>query len=292
MRDLSPRQLGLWMAFMGMLVISTDSLITRAADAAGWDVAFWYGVFTTPSMLVYLTISERGRPLAAVRRSGWIVLLSGGLQMISTTAFILAVKNTTVANVVVIIAAAPLITAIVARVLLGERVSTRTWTAIAVAMAGILVVVSGSLGGGGFTGDLLAVVAISAFALNLTIWRRRPEMSRILVLAVAGVTTAGVAATQAEILGHSTKTYLLIALMGLALGPIGRIALASATRYLPAAEVSLFTPVETVAASLWAWIFFTEVPGPTTWVGGAAIVAAVVYGTALAPAVVPSAPAD
>ncbi len=272
------------MALVGMLVISTDSLITRAADAEGWDVAFWYGAFSAPAMALYLTISEDDGPIAAVRRSGWLVLVSGALQTISTTAFILAIKNTTVANVVVIIAAAPLITAVLARVLLGERTQRRTWTGIALAMIGILIVVSGSVGGGGFTGDLLAVVAITAFGLNLTIWRRMPEMSRILVLAVAGVITATVAATQAQILGHPTKTYLLIGLMGLALGPLGRVSLASATRYLTAAEVSLFTPVETIAASLWAWLFFSEVPGTRTWVGGAAIIAALIYGIVMAPA--------
>lgn len=271
------------MAFFGMLIISTDSLITRAADAEGWDVAFWYGAFSAPAMALYLTVAERGRPLEAARRSGPLVIVSGVLQTVSTTAFILAIKNTTVANVVVIIAAAPLVTAVLARLLLGERATARTWTAIAMAMGGILVVVSGSLGGGGFTGDLLAVVAITAFALNLTIWRRHPEMSRILVLTIAGVTTATAAASRATILGHPARTYLLIGLMGLLLGPLGRVALASATRYLTAAEVSLFTPVETVAATLWAWLFFTEVPGPTTWGGGLAIVAAVVYGTVLAP---------
>ncbi len=274
------RTVGVLLAFFGMLIISSDSLITRAADAGGWTVAFWYGVFTTPAMATYLTISERGRPLGTVRRSGWMVLVSGLLQMASTTAFILAIKNTSVANVVVIIAAAPLVTAVLAWLLLGERTSRRASAAIAMAMCGIVLVVSGSFGGGGLTGDLLAVVAITTFGLNLTIWRNRPDMSRTLVMAIAGVASAVVAAPLAQIFGHQTRTYLLLALMGLVLGPLGRIALASATRYLPAAEVSLFTPVETVAASLWAWIFFQEVPPNRTLAGGVVILAAVVFGTA------------
>lgn len=273
------RTVGVLLAFFGMLIISSDSLITRAADAGGWTVAFWYGVFTTPAMAAYLVVSERGHPMDAVRRSGRMVLVSGLLQMASTTAFILAIKNTSVANVVVIVAAAPLVTAVLAWLLLGERTSRRASAAIALAMCGILLVVSGSFGGGGITGDLLAVVAITTFGLNLTIWRSRPEMSRILVMAIAGVASAIVAWPLADIFGHQTRTYLLLALMGLILGPLGRIALASATRYLPAAEVSLFTPVETVAASLWAWLFFEEVPPDRTLIGGAIIVAAVVYGT-------------
>ena len=140
--------------------------------------------------------------------------MSGLLQMVSTTAFILAVKNTTVANVVVIIAAAPLITAILAWLLLGERTSRRTWLAIAMAMVGILIVVTGSLGGGGLLGDLLAVLAITAFGFNLVIWRRWPEISRILVLVVSGISTAIVTAPFAEVVGHEPRTYLLIALMG------------------------------------------------------------------------------
>ncbi len=283
MKDLPPRTLGILLAFFGMLTISTDSLITRAADAEGWDVAFWYGVFTTPAMLAYLMVAEKGRPIAAFRRSGRLVWVSAMLQMVSTTAFILAVKNTTVANVVVIIAAAPLVTAVLAWVLLGERTNNRTWIAIGLAMGGILVVVSGSLGGGGLTGDLLAVVAILGFGLNLVVWRLRPEMSRVLVIALAGPASAVVAAFQAQILGHSLRTYLLIALMGIVLGPFGRVALASATRYLTAAEVSLFAPVETVAASLWAWLFFSEVPPGATLIGGAAILIGLLYGTVFAP---------
>lgn len=279
-RRLTGRTVGFILAFSGMLFVSTDSLITRAADTGGWTVAFWYGVFTTPAMLVYLTVTEGGHPMAAVRRSGRMVVVSGGLQMISTTAFILAVKNTSIANVVVIIAAAPLVTAVLAWFLLSERTSRRATVAIAFAMVGILIVVSGSFGGGGLTGDMLAVVAIASFGFNLIIWRRWPDMSKSLVLAIAGVLSAIVAAPLGDLFGHTTETYLLLALMGFVFGPLGRIALASATRYLPAAEVSLFAPVETVTASLWAWLFFEEVPPNRTLAGGAIILAAVLYGTA------------
>ncbi len=285
LKDISPRTLGLVLAFSGMLVISTESAITRTADAEGWDVAFWYGVFTTPAMFVYLLIAERGDLVDVVRRNGPMVLVSGMLQMVSTTAFILAVKNTTIANVVVIIAAAPLVTGVLAWVLLGERLTRRTWIAIALAMGGILIVVSGSLGGGGITGDLLAVLAIVSFGFNLVIWRQWPDMSRTLVITIAGAASALIAAPQAQIFDHPARTYLLVGLMGAVLGPFGRIALASATRYLPAAEVSLFAPVETIAASLWGWLFFSEVPATATLIGGVAILGGLLYGTVFAPTV-------
>ncbi len=262
-----------------MLSISTDSIITRAAEADGWDVAFWYGVMSAPAMAFYLTVAERGRPIAAWHRSGSLVLVSGLLQMASTTAFILAIKNTSVANVVVIIAAAPMITAILALALWGERLDTRLVLAIALAFVGILIVVSGSLGSGGLAGDLLAIGAVVSFGLNLVIWRRHPEMSRILVVALSGVGAALIAAGPAQITGHPSSTYLLIALMAVVFGPVGRVALASATRHLPAAQVSLFAPIETVAATSLAWVFFSEKPGLRSVVGGVIIVTAVLLGT-------------
>ena len=97
---------------------------------------------------------------------------------ISQLAFIAAVNRTSVANVVVVVGGAPILAALAARVILGERADRRTWVAIAVVMAGIFIVVSGSLGTASLAGDLLALVAIAVFSINFTIWRRYPDMNR------------------------------------------------------------------------------------------------------------------
>lgn len=273
------RTVGLLMAFVAMLLVSTDSLITRAADADGWTVAFWYGVFTTPVMAAILAAQGRTAARRALVEGGAPLLASGVCQLISTLLFILAIKNTSVANVVVIVAAAPVLGALASRLALGERTSRRVWTAIASSLVGILVVVSGSLGGGAIGGDLLALGAISAFAANLTIWRRHPEMHRVAAVGIAGFLMAVVAALPADVWGHAAETYLLLALMGAVLGPLGRVMLASSTRYASVSEVALMTPVETVAAITWAWIAFGEQPDPATWVGGTIVLAAVLYGS-------------
>jgi len=273
------------MAFTGMLLVSTDSLITRAVEADGWSVAFWFGLLTMPTMLLYLFIQE-GRDLDVdelARRSGLLPLLASGvLGAISSLLFILAVKETSIANVVVIVAAAPVLAALCATVFLGERSSAKMWAAIIVSLIGIIVVVSGSFGGGGLLGDLLAVGAILGFAFNLTIWRRYPDMNRTLAVGVQGFVMAVVTLGPAEISGYRASTYLLLVLLGAIAGPLARVMLAASTRYLPVATVSLFTPVETVAASVWAWLAFDERPIVTTWIGGAIVLAAVLYGTVFA----------
>ena len=66
--------------------------------------------------------------------------------------------------------------------------------------------------------------------------------------------------------------------MGLFVGPIARICMVSATRHASAAEVSMFTPVETIFASLWVWLWFDEVPEVTTFIGGFLVLSSVFYG--------------
>jgi drug/metabolite transporter (DMT)-like permease len=276
---LTGRRLGIGLAFAGMLLISLDSLFTRAASVDGWTVAFWFGTVMCPTMIVYLAIGSRTGPLARLREDGWPAVASAACQAISALCFVLAVKNTAIANVVVIIAAAPVFAAVISRLALGERTSTRVWIAIGGAMVGIVIVMSGSFGGGSMKGDLLALTAIVAFAVNLTIWRRYPSVSRSLGMAMAGLLMAVAALGPADIFGHDLETFTYLFLMGGVTGPAGRVALASSTRYLPAAEVGLFAPVETVAATTWAWLAFGESPSLNTAAGGVVVLGALVYGT-------------
>ncbi len=136
--------------------------------------------------------------LRALRNFYLPLLLSALLGAIATTSFILAITHTEVANVVAIIASAPLFAAAFAQVFIGERASIRTWLAIFGVVIGILVIVTGSLSRGGILGDLLALLAIVAFATNLTIWRKYPNLSRSLVVALTSTFTVLITSTPAN----------------------------------------------------------------------------------------------
>jgi drug/metabolite transporter (DMT)-like permease len=266
------------LALGGMLAISTDSLLTRLAEADGFDVTFWIGVIAACVILGGVTAGRRTTPVALIRRDGWPLLASAALQATSTTCFVMAVKATSVANVVVIVAAAPLAAAAIGWLWLRERPSRRVWLAMAASAVGIVVVVSGSFGGGNPAGDLLAVGAITAFGLGIVLLRRHPDISRTMVVGLAGIGMAVFAAWPATIFGHSLRTWLAVLAMGAVFGPVARVMLATATRYLPAAEVGLFAPVETVFASLWVFLVFGEVPSGATWIGGAIVLTALLWG--------------
>lgn len=263
-----------------MLGISTDSFFIRLADVDGFDITFWVGVFMAISAAAISVFVHKVNPVAGIRDGGLPLWAAGALQAGSSSVFVIAVTLTSVSNVVVIVAAAPVFAAGLSALVLGERTERRVWFAIAMVLVGVVIVVSGSFGGGSVFGDLLALCAILQFGVSLVLLRKYPELDRTLMVMLGGVGMACIAVLPAtRLVGHESKTWIALLLMGLVFGPVARILLSVATRYLPAAEVGLFTPTETVAASLWAWMFFQEAPAATTFIGGAIIVAAVLWGT-------------
>lgn len=272
------RRLGWGLAALGMLLVSTDSFFIRLAATDSWTMAFLVAVISLPVFggLWWREtprsdhIGRRWRPLAAV----------GVLGAISHVAFITAVTRTDVANVVAIVAAAPVVAAGLARLTLGEQVAARLWTAMAITAGGIGLIVGGSIGRPRLDGDLLALVAIVAFGAATVVWRRHPGLSRYSGLALSSTLVAAATFPLATPLAQEPRTYLAAVLMGLVFSPAGRIAHSSAPRFAPAAEVALFAPVETMAAPVWAWLAFDEAPVALTVVGALVIVAGVLYGTA------------
>ena len=273
------RTTGWMLAATGMLLVSTDTLFIRLSEAGTWDMAFLVAIFSLP---IYIGLAWRIDDRAKrtnIKAHLSPLLLIGLLAGISQVAFIGAVNRTTVANVVTIVASAPIIAALVGWLLFDERVHRRIWTAITITMVGILVVVAGSLGSPTLDGDLLALVAIAAFGLSINVWRQNPNMSVFVGLALSAGFMLLIAASFAAPFSLDRRAYLAAFGMGALFNPLGRICHASAPRYAPAAEVALFTPVETVAAPVWAWLAFSEVPPNQTMVGAAIVITGVLYGT-------------
>ncbi len=273
------RRRGWLFAASGMLLLSTDSLFIRWSRAEAWDIAFLVALLSFPLYVVLNVRTERISPVAAVRAFPVPVLGVACLSAVSQISFITAVTRTSVSNVVVIVAAAPVLAVLVGRVFFGTRTSRRVWAAIALTFAGVTVIVTGSVGEPSFDGDLLALAAIAAFATNMNIWRRFPDMSRLITLSISSGIVIAITAFFASPFTLDGRAYLACAGMGLLFNPTGRLLNTHAPRYAPAAEVALFTPVETVAATVWAWLAFSEAPKTGTLIGGAIVIGGVLYGT-------------
>lgn len=263
-----------------MLAVSTDSYFTRVADVTGFGVTFWIGVFTALVVLTLLRVRDGITPVEAIRRGGAPLVIAAILQATSTIFFVLAVKNTSISNVVTIIAAAPLFASVVGWLWIRERTTGRVFVAMGASAVGIAIVMWGSAGGGQLLGDAFALGAIATFSVTIVLLRRFPAVSRSGLVGLAGVVMALVSVWPAsKLTGHSLGTWAALIAMGAVLGPLARIMLASATRYITAAEVGLFAPLETVLGSLWAFLAFNETPRLATIIGGVIILAGLLWGT-------------
>jgi drug/metabolite transporter (DMT)-like permease len=259
-----------------MVVLSTDSLFARAADAARFDIVFWVGLSTAVATTLIGGVRHRVGPVGLVRRGGRPLVLAAALQAFTLACFVVAVRTTTVSNVVAIIAVGPLVAAALARILIGERSENRVWAAAAVSGVGVLVIVGGSVGTGDVRGDLLALGAVVGFGCAASVLRRHPGLDRNTVVGLGGAMMAVVALPGATV-DHSVGTWAALIAMGAVVGPTARVMIASAPRYLAVGEVGLFTPLETVLASIWAYLAFDEVPPAATWIGAAIILTSLIW---------------
>ena len=273
------RERGWALAAVGMLLVSTDSFFVRTADFDAWTISFVFGIASTISLGTYFLATTDESLARAMRREPWTLAGLALLSAFTQIAYVGAVNHTAVSNVVVIVAATPIATAALAWLVLRERTERRVVVAIVITVAGIVIVVGGSLGTPTIDGDLLALLAVVLVSLSLVLWRRSPDINRPLALALSSATMAAVTAPFADIGDAPLRVFIAGGLMGLVFNPLGRLSYTSAPRYAPSAEVALFSPVETVAATVWAWWFFSERPSIATVTGGVIVLAGVLFGT-------------
>jgi drug/metabolite transporter (DMT)-like permease len=262
---------GILTVIAGVVLISFDALLVRLAGVDGWNVSFWRGLFMGLAMLLVIMVRKGGS-----RKPEPGLWLAAGLMAASSLALVLAFTMTRAANAVVILSMAPLFAALTSRFFLKEKCPLRTWLAILICLGGVLWVMAGSLGGGDLLGDGLAVLSTIFIGAYFTVFRRYPDLSRVKVVSCGGFMLALAALPFATPLALPAASYGWLALAGLLQMPISLVLLTSGTRFLPAAEVSLFILLESILAPIWVWMVIGEVPPETTLVGGVVIIVTLV----------------
>jgi drug/metabolite transporter (DMT)-like permease len=232
-------------------------------------------LFATLALLAYVAVAERGRVAQACRSVGLAGVGFAICLAVASATFIAALNHTTVARVLFIQAVSPVLAALLAWVLLGEPVTRRTALAMAVALAGVGIML-GAPGSGDALGDGLAVVMAFSFALALVITRHRRDVSMAPATCLSQLLLLVVLfplATPADVGGDDV---LWLAVMGGTQIGLGLALLAIGARLIPAAQVGLITLLEVVLGPIWVWIAVSERPDTATLVGGAIVIGAIV----------------
>ena len=275
---------GLSITTLGVLFIVPDSLFIRLIDADGLTIVFWRSLISGFVILAGLILLNRRHTLTAMTCTGWpgvVYALSMGASGIF---FVLAVENTSVANVVFIIASMPVFAAIYSRVFLSEPVSPRTLLTILGVAVGLAVIAlgSGENQGAGTLGNLYALGSTATFAAALTASRKARAVSMVPMLVVAYLGTAVVVWPFASIMAVLPDQWWLIALHGGVIITVSTALLTVGPRYITSAEVSLLLLLESILAPLLVWAVVGEVPGKWVLIGGSMIVSVLVVSNVVA----------
>lgn len=270
---MNPIQVGVIFVVLSALIWSSAGLFTKGVAASAWDIIFWRSLFAATLTSGFVAYRDRiDHEFLGLKGSGWA---AGVIGAAGTAAFIPAFKNTSIANVSLIYAIAPLVAGFMAWVWIGERMSRSVVLGSAAALCGVVIIVHGSVGSFSLTGDLLAVLMVIAMSVVMVIYRRYPGtpaagpnvLSCLLLMPVGWLFGRPLENTPMEI--------VLMACFGLVFA-LASVLLADGARRVPAGQTALLSTLEAPLAPVLAWLVLAELPSVATVVGGSIILVAVV----------------
>ena len=254
---------------------SSAGLAQRELDATPATQVLGRALFAFFALLALVALTERAGIVTSLRSLGRYGVVVAVCLAISSGTFFLALNYTTVANVLFLQAASPILAALLGWVLLSERITRRTWLAMAVAGLGVGLMVAGSLDAGAVAVILPFVMTIS-FAAVIVITRYRRDVSMMPATCASQAIIVVVMAPFASLGSATAQDWRLFAALGLFQMGVGLALLTVGARLLPPAEVALLSLLEVVLGPLWVWLAYEERPTAVTLVGGAVVTAAVI----------------
>jgi len=262
---------GILMTFIGVVILSPDSVLIRLTDADSWTVLFYRGLLMSIGVMMLLLITYRSKTIVEFKKIGRGGLWIGWLHGIMTGTFVFAIMHTSIANTLVIISTGPIWIAIIAWLTLRERASLVTWLAMIIVFIGIYIVMSANFGGQSIVGDIFALITAILMGFTFTLVRKYKTVNMVPTMAVGGIIAAIIACIFAPTLALKPEAIIYVVAMGVILA-ISFSLITIAPRYMPAAEVGMIMPLETVLGTLIAWRVINEVPSSNAIIGGIIVV--------------------
>ena len=268
--------LGTLLLIASAVAYSTAGFFTRLIAVDAWTLLFWRGLFGGVFLAGIVVFQQRGRLWPAIRAMGWEGVLVALCSALATVCFLNAMRLTAVADVMVIDAAIPFVTAAMAWVILGERESWWTLGATIAAFAGMTIMAGPAVASGHFLGDLLAFAMAVLMALVIVLIRRKRGVNMVPAVCASALLCALIVWPFASPLQVNAEEFGLLALFGVSQFGMGLLLLALGTPLVSATRGALLGVLQTPLGTLWVWLAFAEQPALLTLIGGGIVLAAVV----------------
>lgn len=268
------RNLGILLVVMSAIVFSSAGIFTKGVSTSAWNIIFWRGISAACFTLFYLYLRQNLR--TEVRAFGKPALLVTVMSSVGSAAFIPAFKLSSVANVALIYGSAPFVAAALSWVFIKEPPTRKVVIASLVAFCGVVVVVSGSIGGSHLRGDALALVMTVMMSGVIVVYRKYPSTTAALPAAASSLVLLPVALVFDAPLAVPVAEIPVLICFGLVFA-IASVTLSEGARRLPSGETALLSTLEMPLAPVFAFLILAEVPTSTVLAGGLIIFAAVVW---------------
>lgn len=265
------------MMVVSSVINSTGGLLVRSVEAASdWQLIFWRGLALAGAVTAIVFFQHRKQTVQVFRQIGLLGIVAGIFYSGTVIFYILSITHTTVANTVFTLSAIPFFTAIIAWIVLGERLSMTTAITIALALGGIALMVGDGMASGSVFGNIMAIVASICFACFVVILRKKRSVNMLPATAVGSLIAVLVAAlaTSGD-LQVSLRDLMICFGWGAIISSAGHFLVVASSRHLGGAELTMLILIEFILGPIWVWLVINEVPSKTTLLGGAIVLFAV-----------------
>ena len=271
-QKLSSQQKGSLLAFIAVFLITPDSLLIRLSNIETWGMIFYRGAIPFVFVLIGTLIFYKKNFLKALLGIGYPGIFYIFSFAACNITFMVSIQNTNVANTLVMIALAPMLSAILGAIFLKEAPDKKTWIAIIITFASCIYIFYDSLNIGNFYGDFFGLVTAFGLACNANIARYAKDRDLVPSALVGKLCVAIFAfffVKNFELVGNDMIYVPLMCVMCVA---IPFVLVTIAPRFITAAEVNLFFLLETILGPIWVWLVIKEQPSLETILGGSVII--------------------
>ena len=272
MKNLSNQQRGSALAFIAVMLITPDSLLIRLSSIDTWGMLFYRGAIPFVIVLIGLLIFYNKKFLKVlynVGRTGIFYIISFAICNIT---FLISIQNTNVANTLVMVAMAPMLSAILGGFFLKEIPDNKTWIAIIITFFSAIYIFYDSIQLGNFFGDFMGFVTATGLAVNAVLVRSAKDRDLLPSAVIGKLCVAIFAFFFVDSFDLEGNDIIYIPLMCVLCVAIPFVLVTIAPRFIPAEEVNLFFLLETIIGPIWVWMIIKEQPSIETILGGVVII--------------------
>ena len=272
MKNLTDQQKGSLLAFVAVMFITPDSLFIRLASIDTWSLVFYRGMIPFITVFIGMLLIYKLNFFSMLFNSGYHGVIYILTFSVTNITFVVSIQNTNVANTLVMIAMAPMLSAILGAIFLKEPPDKKTWIAIGITFLAAVYIFYDSLQLGNIFGDILWLITALGLAVGAVTIRSAKKKNLVPAAVVGKMFVAIFAIFFVESYVLAEKDLIIVPLMCLMCVAIPFVLVTIAPRFIPAEEVNLFFLLETIIGPLWVWMIIKEQPSIETIQGGLVII--------------------